>query len=464
MGGFVRGKIECFMCNKDGNYNVQNMFKNIYDFFSSHPQYTLHSLNFGATNGPAAVGAGTGTGYVDSVSSTGGTTFGNNAWFVFRQNASPARPFDVYHLFQWNGAANGTRGATFGTSPGNPGFISFNGNANTTQIGYACAIGISGSGGTTGSYGNFGDPWKGTAAALTGSTAGSDTKGQAPVPVWGTPIGGTGVMIFPRANNGPNGTYQQASSQNANNCQQMGTLWEQAYTTTGDCRQHIVADDDSFIIYIDAGDGSTNNALFYAGMYIPRGGIPASFQSNLTPYVVLCDGIDTLGWNANNESIWGDTAGTANKQGGIIGNTTASVRSVVLDFPVTWLNDINMQPNNNVTCSVGGYGGLPTSGTYSSSIGPVPGGAFFDEFQIPVGIFETSPSNISGYLGQIDFIHWTFNTNTNGVRWDFQRAYMGNTAQATQKLAIPWDSQNKTVPRSGFTRAGISFVRPGPPG
>ena len=68
---------------------AQTVFKNIYDFFSSHPNYTIIALQYGLTSSqlpsPAtATGAGTGTGYYDAAS-----YFGYNAFFVTRANATP---------------------------------------------------------------------------------------------------------------------------------------------------------------------------------------------------------------------------------------------------------------------------------------------------------------------------------------------------------------------------------------
>jgi len=80
-----------------------------------------------------------------------------------------------------------------------------------------------------------------------------------------------------------------------------------------------------------------------------------------------------------------------------------------------------------------------------------------------VGIYETTPSQLCGYLGEVDFIRWMYNVSSPGVRWDFNRAIVGASGPTGVKLSLPWDGQNRTVPRSGTSRNGITFVRPGPP-
>src|SRR5579863_5456949 len=217
MSGFIRGKIECYIANKDFNFNLQNGFKNLYDFFTSHPNYTLIALNYGATNGPASSAAGTGTGYADPNNSNGPNfpTFGNNAWFVVRANATTIRPYDVFHYFQLGTEVNATRGLAYNQAPANPSLINGQtvvaGSNNNGGLGYACAIGISGSGGpiggntitgpnitgfggsTSGSLGaGFGNPWRGSMNALTG-TLGIDQKAN------GGSNGLTGVWEIGRA-------------------------------------------------------------------------------------------------------------------------------------------------------------------------------------------------------------------------------------------------------------------------
>jgi hypothetical protein len=494
MSGYVRGKIECYICNKNENYNVQNVFKNLYDFFTSHPNYTLIALNYGSTNGPASSGAGTGTGYVDAQTASGGATFGNNAWFVVRANPTVARSFDVYHFFQWTGSLNSTNGQAWGTTNGQgnagyPGYlngVSSNGgpiNQNYAYIGYQCAIGISGSGGPisgnqitgpglTGFGGSssgslaagFGNPWRGGMNALTG-TLGIDVKcGNAPTNglngVWGAPPAsgsygaGTGVMIFPRSNDGNTGAFQWGSTGGhfAENC---ACIVAGNANLTSDMRMHIVADDDSWVFWFDGQDTYAGSpcSFSYSGLYNPRNGLPYGQQATLTPYCVIMDGVDAMPWSTSNETVYGDIAGTSGRQGGIIGNLTASVRPLVMDLSAFFQTNTVFNPNSALSSSIGGIGGVGAGG-----------GAYYDEYDIPVGIFEATPVQMSGYLGQIDFIRTVFNAPSPMVRWDFNRLFITSSPSLGQTVySIPWDSQNRTVPRSGISRAGITFVRPGPP-
>lgn len=484
MGGFVRGRIESVFTNKNSNFNFQNVFTTLYQFFTSHPQYQLIALNYGGTSGPATTGAGTGVGFVDGTNfnlTPATPTFGNNCWFVVRQNASVARPYDVFHLFQWTGANNGTggMGGGFGSAPGNPGLIlgSSNTGNNNSHLGHACAIGISGSGGplggavitglgitgfggsTSGSLAQgFGNPWRGSMNALTG-VLGIDQKANGGTNgvngVWSAPPGsgsyasGSGIFVFPRSNSEAGSFhFGSAAGHFAENC---GSVCRGNGNASSDVRMHIIADDDSWTCWIDTQDTNASTTIMsFAGIYVPRSGLPSGSQSLITPYCCITTDA-ALPWSVSNESIYGDSAGTAQQQGGIIGNTTGSVKPLVMDQSAAFMVDYNYQPNYALTSSAGGQGGVG-----------VGGGAFYDEFQIPVGIFETAPSNVCGYLGEIDFIRSMYNISTPGLRWDFQRTFVGSQTIQDRKYSIPWDSQNKTVPRMGTSRNGINFVRPGP--
>jgi len=481
MGGFVRGRVECLFNTKNSNYNASNVFTTLYQFFTSHPQYTLIALNYGSTTSGPGTLPGTGTNFIDAINAATVNSWGNNAFFVVRQNASPARPYDVFHLFQWSGASNGTGGAGggFGSAPGNPGLFlgSSNTGNNNCHLGHACAIGISGSGGpftggvitgpgitgyggsTSGSLQNgFGNPWRGSMNALTG-VLGIDTKANGGsnglVGVWGAPAGsgsyasGSGVFIFPRSNCDAGAFHWgSAAAHFAENC---NNIFGGNGNVASDVRMHVIADDDSWVIFIDTTD--SNNAsqiMSFAGPYIPRNGMPSGSQGTITPYCVIASW-NALPWSISNASVYGDLAGTSGQQGGIIGNTTASVRPLVMDESKAFMVDYNYQPSTILSSSSGGQGGLGTGG-----------GVFFDEYQIPVGAYETAPANVCGYLGEIDFIRSTYNVSTPGVRWDFARYFIGSSTQQDRKYSIPWDTQNKTIPRTGFTRTGINFVRPPP--
>jgi hypothetical protein len=410
VSGFVRGKIECLLYTPGNNLTItQNAFKVIYDFFASHPNYTITALQYGSTGGPATSGAGTGTGFHDQPNS-----FGYHAFFVARANATSARPYDVYHLFQWCGSVN-QGGGTFGSSPGNPGLV--NGSTspidnNHTYIGYACAIGIGGTGGSALSPSN-GSPWKGTTNAN-----GADTKGTV---VWGAPAGGgTGVIMFPRSNNGEYGSHRQLT-------QNTGGIASYGNTIGGPSRYSMVGDDDSFIITIDGSDNG-NYTLNYSGLFTPRNGLTMTY-----PYCSVFS-YNNLPWTVTAESVYGDVAGTSAQQGGIVSPLTASVYGMQLDHYASFATDTNFWPNH----------------AFSSPT--------FDELDIPIGIYESAPTNRSGLMGQLDFVRELYNVQTNGVKSDFSRIFVGSTTLQDRKYSVPWDTQNRTVPRSGDARNGITFV------
>ena len=419
MSGLVRGKIECYFNTFSRNALQQCCFKVTYDYFTSHPNYTLIASNFGATtqvsNSPAG-SSGTGTGFYDQPAS-----FGYNAWFVIRSNATAVRPFDVYHMFQWSGAPN-QGGVSFGTTPGNPGLI--NGSTqpidnNHTFMAYAAAIGIGGTGGSALSPAN-GNPWKGTTAAN-----GTDTKPTVG-PIWGAPTGGgTGVIIWPRSNS--NYGAHRAQTQN------MGALGS-SFSNDANFpnRFHIVGDDDSWVLFNDYGDIGTGFTMGYSGLYTPRNNVTVPY-----PYVVI-DSYNGLPWAVAAESaIYGDIAGTSAQQGGIVTPLSATVVSAVMDHYSLFSQDANFWPDRSVSPPV------------------------FNQLDIPVGSFETGgPQDFCGFLGQIDFIREMYNVPQYSVSSDYSRIFIGTTTVNQIKWALPWDKATKTVPRSGQNRNGITFVAP----
>lgn len=424
MSGNVRGKVECFIgtgiTNSINpsyiNQMAQEAFKNLYDFFSTHPNYTIVSLQYGATtplvSGAPTGGSGTGVGYFDSVNS-----FGYNAFFVARANATTTRPYDVYHLFQWTGSSNQSA-PILGTTPGNPaianGVLASAGlGGNNTFICHACAIGVGGSGGSVLSPNN-GNPWKGTTNAN-----GADTKGSI---VWGAPTGGTGVIIFPRSNSGV-GAFRQLT-QNLSIIITFNTV----NNTNAPSRMNIVADDDSFCIMCDLLDTGAYSMSF-SGIYVPRLNLTNSY-----PYCCIST-YTALPWGVTAGGTYGDVAGTSAAQGGIVSPVSASVFGLQLDHYSAFATTMDFWPNHAFATTT------------------------YDELNIPVGIYETVPAQISGLLGQIDFVREMFNIPTNYVKADFSYAVIGSATINDRKYFVPWDSQYKTVPRSGVTRSGISFVQ-----
>lgn len=424
MSGQVRGKIECAISAINRQDSAQVYFKNIYDFFSSHPNYTLIALQYGLTgsNLPNSTTSGTGTNYYDQALS-----FGYNAFFVTRANATAARPFDIYYLFQWGGSNNQTGantiiGATIG--PGNPALaagtqIPFDGNHNCAFV--QAAIGIGGTGGSTLSPNN-GNPWKGTQ-----NGNGLDTKST--LNVWGAPPGGgTGAMVFPRSNNGNSPSNQQVGTHQS--IRQNGSIIFSSNSDTNPVRQNIVGDDDSWCLFVDFSDNG-NYFFIYNGLFVPR---PNTGQNIPYPFCSIAS-YNNIPIPFTDQSIYGAVAGNDTQSGGIAMPSTGSVGQLQIDVPVNnWLSDANYNPDRQIA------------------------GTAYDEWPVWVGPFEPWPNPLSGYLGQIHFMKLMYNVPTNDTKTDFSRIFIGSTTLAAQKWSVPWDAQNNTVPRSGASRSGVTFV------
>ena len=302
MAGQIRGKIECFLNEANGNNNAQALFKALYDFFTTHPKATLVARQAGS--GRAAGD----TGYYDSA-----TPFGDNAWFVVKLARTdtdvPAGPrvFDYYVLFQY--ASNG---AGFNAAPGNPGlFLGSTSTFSTGTVGIAVAVGVGGDG----------NPWNGA-----GATMGANTKGA---PVWKVPTGGTQVHVLPRSNN--------AGGSQSTNRENTAVIMSQSFGSSPKARAHIVADDDSFLVAVDNDDDNTYQATF-VGVLTPRLGLALPH-----PFVMISDS-GILPWAVN--STYGDPAGNSGQQGGGIHRDNAiGVRQLFLERLNILVNTSALQPN-----------------------------------------------------------------------------------------------------------------------
>jgi hypothetical protein len=302
MGGQIRGKLECFLNEANGNNNAQALFKGLYDFFLAHPKATLVARNAGSGRSATDIG------YYDSA-----TPFGDNAWFVVKLTRTdtdvPAGPraFDYYVLFQYASSAVG-----FNTAPGNPGqMLGSTSSFSTGKIGVAVAVGVGGDG----------NPWNGA-----GATMGANTKGT---PVWKVPTGGSQVHVLPRSNN--NGGSHSTSRENT------AQIFSQSPSGALKSRAHIIADDDSFVIAVDNDDDNTYQVTF-VGVMTPRQGLALSY-----PLVMIADN-GILPWTVN--SIYGDTAGTQGQQGGAIHrDNTIGVRQLYMERLNIFVNTTVLQPN-----------------------------------------------------------------------------------------------------------------------
>jgi hypothetical protein len=236
-------------------------------------------------------------------------------------------------------------------------------------------------------------------------------------------------MVFPRSNNGNSPSGQQVGAHQQSR-QNGGSIYGLQNDTT-QTRMGIVGDDDSWAIIIDYTDTQASPYLAYAGLYVPRPNIAQNI-----PYPFCC----IFDWNnipiaVSDQNIWGDIAGTSNQQGGIAMPGTGSVGQLQLDYlQNNFAVDSNFAPDRQM-----------------------PGSAY-NEWPIWCGVFEPWPQPMSGYLGQIEFIKVVYGVPTNDTKSDFSRIFFGTTTVASQKISFPWDSQNNTVPRSGNTRQGVTFV------
>jgi len=301
MAGLIRGKIEMFFNEGNGNNNAQALFKSLYDFFVAHPKATLVARQAGSGRAAGDIG------YWDS-----GTPFANNAFFVVKMartdGDTPAGPraFDHYVLIQWSDGST-----QLGASPGNPGL----GNGSTSassagKVGIAVAVGAGGDG----------NPWNGA-----GATLGSNTKGS---PVWKVPTGGSAVHVLPRSNN--------ALGSQATNRENLSLFFNQyAFTAGVRARAHVISDDDSFVVLVDNDDDNTYSML-YLGVFTPRQGLVLPY-----PLLMIGDGIP-LAMN----TVHGDTAGTSGYQGGAIHrDSSVGVKQLLLERLPIMVNTTSLQPN-----------------------------------------------------------------------------------------------------------------------
>ena len=183
MSGRIRGKIEMVLGGATDE-NCARLFKNIFDFFESHPNMTRIALQYGLN--------GTGTDHF-----FGTNPFGQQAFAVWRREPTIARSWPYYIFLQSSAGSDGSGGAafsSFGSAPGDPGHISASG-GNDEFIGFSAAVGIGGDE----------NPWNGTTSNdgtdSKGGSAANPTGSDGNPAVWRIPAGGSEVAILPRDNN-----------------------------------------------------------------------------------------------------------------------------------------------------------------------------------------------------------------------------------------------------------------------
>lgn len=395
MPGTVSGSVDHVISTSNSGSN-QEFFTNLYRFLNGplrSSSYTeLVALHHGMTSSGAPF---PGTNYHDE-----GRPFGELSWAVFRfrsgslpqggPNSGPStrRAHDFYLFMQW--AYN----QGFNTAPGSPGLIY--GSAGT-GIGFSVAWRDDGT-----------NPWNGGTAAN-----GSDAKGS---PVW--TAGSSVLHVFPRSNNtgGTHATVKQNTAGTA------GSL------TAGD-RWHFIADRDSLLMMGDAGGNNSYNSIVYIGTYEPLSAsqfVTSSGGNAAMPMIMIND---TTTFNFSPGTTYGDTGGTSQQNGGIVGPNTSSAeaRNTRMDrYSTNLLGNSSLQPNPNFNP------------------------AAYDEFRIPVMLFE-SPA--FGHTGYIDMIAEAFNIPVHSTNSDNSKASFGAGGGVVNVIS-PWSG---SAPGSTSTRTGRQF-------
>jgi len=284
MAGTLHGKKGIQVAAGSSN-NSQETFKALFDFFEDlvdvHGYCTRVALNWGS--------GGTGTDFHDEAN-----PFGNNAFAVYCFPPSPQRLWSWYILIQWSA------GATFGSSPGNPGLIFATTGASQQNVGFAVAVALD-------SGGLDADPWNGTS-----NFDGADTKGAT---VWAAPGGGT-LYVFPRSNDV--GGSHATNKENTQVILASGTTVDQTF--------HAAADEDGFWV---AHDFDTNNRFlrsWYVGPYVPTPDFSPS-----VPLVCICGKEDP-----STDWLIGDTTGTSNTSiegGGVVAHDGSQVYGFRMKAP-----------------------------------------------------------------------------------------------------------------------------------
>jgi hypothetical protein len=390
MPGTASGSVDHVSNTASAATQNQEYFTNLYRFF----------------NGPLRSGSYVQLVALQTGSSAGGTNyhnetnpFGENAFCVWRVRSgsvgasgiSTRRAQDYYVLFQWADAVS------FGTSPGNPGLMQ--GAAAVDGVGMAIAYRDDGL-----------SPWNGTTLAN-----GNDTKGAQ---VW-TSLTTGALHVFPRSNN-VLGTHT-ANKENT-------VLLADLGTALVNHRYHFIADRDSFITFYDASDNLAYNTLYIHGTFEPLPGFVTSSGGAMhMPMMQMCNTTNAV---ITINTAYGGTAGSAGNAGGVVGARLSSgvqVRDVATDRFQNLLGNTNFQPNRQFTLNR------------------------YDEFRIPVIIFE-SPD--FGLLGYMDTLTETYNASLHDITSGSLKAILGQVAGATVVYVVPWGG---LAPRSTSAREGRFF-------
>lgn len=389
MAGTVLGSVD-HVLSIAASGSIQEQFTNLFRFLNgplrSGSYVDLVALQYGSNpaGSPAA-----GSNYHNERN-----PFGDNAFACFRWRSgsvgadgpSRRRARDFYMLCQWSWG-------TFGASPGNPGKIY----AGSPGLGLAIAWrddGVS--------------AWNGTSNA-----DGTDTKGSV---VWTS--GSSVVHVLPRSNNA--GGSHNLLKENTVGFPQ---------STTNPTRYHFLADRDGLLIMGDNSDNASYDYMLYVGAYEPISSsqfVTSSGGNMQMPMVMIgANGAFPFGIS----TTYGDLAGNATTQGGIVGPRTGSaeVRTVRMDrYSNNLLSNTSLQPNQQFDPNA------------------------YDEFKIPVMLFEAPQF---GHVGYLDMITETYNVPVHSTNADFTKATFGAGGNVIN-LVAPWSG---SAPGSTSTRQGRQF-------
>ena len=317
--------------------------------------------------------SGTGEEYHDE-----GSPAGENAWTYAEFDAGVKR-FGI--LVQYAVTS------LFGASPGNPGLI--NGASNADGVAIAGALRADG-----------GSPWNGSTNAN-----GADTKGAT---VWTA----GGSTLYPLIRSNEAGGTHATNKENMIRCGQDLSLF---------ARSHFVATENGIFHLFSSSDNGT-----YSGSYIGRYDVRSGADLVTEPYALITTGTTTGFWALGSGTVYGDTAGTNGRNGGLIGRTSDGCRNFSVNVGPSGQEDTTYQPNNLVT------------------------GTEYDAARIMLFQNET----VTGFAGTLpeSVVFEVYNTPNHEINAAGTLAYMAESTQAARKFGISWDTG--AAPGNNSTREG----------
>lgn len=520
MSGAIRGKVNCFTyitgpgSALDYEKAANEWFKNLYDFWDSHPNATLVSKNSGKGSVPGA------DGYWDDT-----RPFQPNAWAVFRLEPTSARPFPVYFQFQRGGYFTDNTGAP----PGSPAIIN-GANAvgfSVPRSGFQFAIG----------EGGDENPYKGTVVVthprpdkVNAVTADNATDEDTTVALanelkakFNAHLSQDGVHSEDDEDNG-------ITSPNATN-------YATAYTLLNEFKAkynlhiastefHVTADSTNAISDPDASTPSSavnlaNSAKFLYNYHrrldrgndtrnnpiwgVPEGGTrvhvfprpnnhggPTSTVSSKHDFAQLSTHeINTMiryHFIADDDNfIYLQDQGDSNAYSGTYSGLFVPRPGLDLTYPYVMMGAY--APVSGVPFSRNSAYGDPSAtgldlrlnggtvaGPTSNGVRSVVMDRFqnivsssnqptqqtevpeYEEFAIPIFTAETSFGIVGvGHLGEIRFVRESANLSTNDTNAELTRAAFGGSSATSVKIMVPWGGDES--PKASSTRSGVDWVR-----